>query len=229
MPTPTGPTHTDDDRAPVPALRYHWLTSLYDPVVRVTTRERTFRKLLVEEAGVRAGERVLDLGCGTGTLLALLHQTTPSAQLHGVDADSQVLGLARRKLSAAGVTAELSEALASDTGYEAASFDCIVSSLFFHHLTTEQKYATLAHARHLLRPEGRVVIADWGRPHNLLMRAAFLAVQVLDGFEITADNVAGRLPELMTQAGFRDVAEQHRVMTPLGSISLYCGAAAQDT
>ena len=52
----------------VPALGYHWLTRFYDPIVRLTTRESTFKEALLRQAGIEAGHRVLDLGCGTGTL-----------------------------------------------------------------------------------------------------------------------------------------------------------------
>ncbi len=52
----------------IPALRFNWLTEFYDPIVRATTRERTFKSRLIDEAEIEAGHRVLDLGCGTGTL-----------------------------------------------------------------------------------------------------------------------------------------------------------------
>ena len=49
----------------VPALRFHWLTRFYDPLVRVTLKDERFKALLVAQAAVREGDRVLDLGCGT--------------------------------------------------------------------------------------------------------------------------------------------------------------------
>jgi len=55
------------------------------------------------------------------------------------------------------------------------------------------------------------------------MDAAFLLVRLLDGFEATFDNMAGLLPDLMRNSGFRDVSEPRRFNTPLGTISLYFG------
>ncbi len=83
------------------------------------------------------------------------------------------------------------------------------------------KKRALAEIALVLEPGGELHIADWGRPGNPLMRAAFLPVQLLDGFQTTRDNVAGRLPELIAQAGFVGVEETKRMATPCGSLSLY--------
>jgi hypothetical protein len=64
-------------------------------------------------------------------------------------------------------------------------------------------------------------VADWGKAQNKLMRVAFLFVQMLDGFETTADNVSGLLPELFQAAGFEDIQEPTRYMTIVGTLSLY--------
>jgi hypothetical protein len=72
-----------------------------------------------------------------------------------------------------------------------------------------------------LKPGGELHIADWGRPHDPIMRFAFLGVQLLDGFATTADNVRGKLPEYMARAGFVGVAETQRLRTPFGTIALY--------
>ena len=73
----------------------------------------------------------------------------------------------------------------------------------------------------MLRSDGEVHVADWGRAHDLVMRAAFLGVQLLDGFATTADSVSGRLPVYMADAGLAEVEETHRLRTPLGTLSLY--------
>jgi cyclopropane fatty-acyl-phospholipid synthase-like methyltransferase len=73
----------------IPALRYRWLTRFYDPIVRVTTRERTFKEALLRQAEIQAGQRVLDLGCGTGTLATMVKCSYPSAEVFGLDADAE--------------------------------------------------------------------------------------------------------------------------------------------
>ena len=60
--------HNSSKSEYVPALSYNWLTPLYDAVVATTTRERTFKHALIDQADIKAGQQVLDLACGTGTL-----------------------------------------------------------------------------------------------------------------------------------------------------------------
>ena len=206
----------------IPVLRFRWLTRLYDPVVRATTKEAKVKRQLVEQAAVGSG-RVLDLGCGTATLTILLKKRYPHADAVGLDGDPDVLGIARRKVDAAGVDVTLVEGMAHEPPLEPGSFDRVVSSLLFHHLTLENKRRALASVHRLLKPGGELHLADWGLPQNALMRIAFYAVQLLDGFETTRHNVEGRIPELMQEAGFEDVSETHREMTMFGTLSLYRG------
>lgn len=208
-------------RAYIPALRFRWLTRFYDPVVQTLLWEKRFKRRLVEQTGLQLGHRVLDLGCGTATLSIMLKRACPAATVVGLDGDPEILRIARQKVSAAGVEIELHEGLAFAPPFAPQSFDRVVSSLVFHHLTTEDKRRTFAQVRSLLRPGGELHIADWGKAQNPLMRFAFLSVQALDGFLTTTDKVRGLLIPLMQETGFTEVAETHRTMTPLGTLSLY--------
>lgn len=208
----------------VPALGYRWLTRLYDPLVRLLKEEK-FKRLLTEQVALKPGDRVLDLGCGTATLTILLKQACPAATIVGLDGDADVLAIARRKVAAAGLAIELHHGMATAPPFEPASFDRVVSSLVFHHLTAADKQRTLAKVRELLRPGGELHIADWGEAQNALMRVAFLGVQLLDGFDTTSDSIRGRLIPLMQAAGFGSVRETHREMTILGTLALYRAVA----
>jgi ubiquinone/menaquinone biosynthesis C-methylase UbiE len=207
----------------VPALRFHALTRFYDRLLSATTKEEKFRDLLLAQANVGPSHRVLDLGCGTGTFAILTKLAVPTAEVVGLDADKNVLAFARKKAETRRVDITFCCALAHKAPFEDGTFDRITSTLFFHHLTLASKLRTLERARALLRPGGEIHIADWGAPQNAMMRVAFFAVQLLDGFETTADNVAGMLPSLMFQAGFDDVAETHREATIFGTLSMYRG------
>ncbi len=97
-------------------------------------------------------------------------------------------------------------------------------SLLLHHLEPTGKRAALAEAARVLKPAGRLHIADWGRPPDPVMRAAFFALQLLDGFAGTQPHARGELPCFVTQAGFVDVETRTRLRTFWGLLELL-GAA----
>jgi ubiquinone/menaquinone biosynthesis C-methylase UbiE len=205
----------------VPALRFRSLTRFYDLVAHALLREDLFKSQLVKQAGLQPGHRVLDLGCGTGTLAIMLKRACPAAAVVGLDGDPEILAIARRKIQAEKLQIELVEGLATQPNLPSASFDRVVTSLVFHHLGTEDKKRALAKAHELLVSGGELHVADWGKPQNIVMRLAFLTIQMLDGFETTADNVKGELVGFIRDAGFAAAAETERITTLLGTLSLY--------
>jgi ubiquinone/menaquinone biosynthesis C-methylase UbiE len=184
-------------------------------------RESTFKRRLVEQARIEPGHRVLDLGCGTATLTILTKMTHPKAEVTGLDGDPKILRIAQAKVAKARVDVALVHAMAFQLPYPSDFFDRVLSGLLFHHLTRENKNRTLKEVFRVLRPGGELHAADWGKPETALMRLAFLFVQFLDGFETTADNVSGLLPEIIGKAGFEDVQETTRYMTMFGTLSIY--------
>lgn len=207
----------------VPALRFDALTRLYDPVVALTSREAGFKRRLLEHARIKDGESVLDLACGTGTLAIEVKKERPKAKVSALDADRTILQRARQKAKDAGVKIAFERGVSNELPYEARSFDVVVSTLFFHHLTDEAKADTAEEIRRVLRLGGRVLIADWGRPQDPLMRMLFLNVQLLDGFRNTSSSVAGKLPEFLRDAGLKRVSVVDRMRTPLGTIEIVSG------
>lgn len=205
----------------VPALRFRWLTPAYDAVVGATTRERTFKRALIAQAGVEPGQRVLDLASGTGTLAIWIKTAQPGAEVVGIDGDPAILAIASRKAQGAGASVRFDHGLSHSLPYDAGHFDRVVSSLFFHHLSWADKQRTVGEVFRVLKPGGELHVADWGRAANPLMRGLFSLVQVLDGFENTRDNVAGRLVELFEDGGFLQVAQGQTFATVFGTLALY--------
>ena len=205
----------------VPALGYHWLTPYYDAVVGFTTREKSFKYALIKQAQFGAGQQVLDLACGTGTLTIWIKQHQPQVEITGVDADPAVISLASSKAKKADISVQLDRAMSFDLPYPTAHFDRVVSSLFFHHLSWKNKVQTAKELLRVLRPGGELHIADWGRSSNFIMRGLFLFIQVLDGIKNTQDNVTGRLVPLFKQAGFVEVKQRQTFSTVFGTMALY--------
>jgi len=209
----------------IPALRFDALTPLYDRLLERTLKEQAFKQHLIHQARILPGQRVLDLGCGTGTLTVMIKRSHPQATVIGLDPDAKALDRAQKKALAATVDVAFHQGFASKPPFEAGTFDRVLSSLMFHHLRPAEKRSALQAVRNLLRPGGEIHIADWGGAQNFLMRAAFLSVQMLDGFETTRDHVRGRLPQYLEQAGFSSVTEAHQEMTPFGTLSFYRGVS----
>jgi len=205
----------------VPALGFHWLTPYYDAVVGTTTRERSFKQALIQQARFAPGQQVLDLASGTGTLAIWIKQHQPQADVTGVDGDPAILSLATHKAQKANVSVQFDHALSYSLPYPAAHFDRVVSSLFFHHLSWENKERTAQELFRILKPGAELHVADWGRADNALMRGLFLFVQLLDGFKNTQDNVSGKLITLFEQAGFIEVTQRQTFSTIFGTMALY--------
>ncbi len=210
-----------ESRSYLPALRFPALTRIYDPLIRTTTREARFKGLLIEQAAPAPGQRVLDLGCGTGTLAIEVKTREPRAEVSGLDADPEMLSRARDKAERTGVSLKLDEGRSTELPYEDGSFDLVLSTLFFHHLDPEPKRRSAREIARVLRRGGELHVADWGRPSDPAMAIAFLGIRLLDGFENTAENRRGELPAIFEQAGLEGAEQTDRLRTPFGTLALY--------
>ena len=201
----------------IPALHFNWLTPLYDPLLKWGMREEVFKRRLITQAKIKPGSRVLDLGCGTGTLTVLVKQTVPEAEVTGLDGDPQVLEIARQKAAQAGIGITWDHALATALPYPDRSFDRVLSSLVIHHLSGEDKLKAFREVYRILRPGGEFHIVDFGLPHNV---GAWLMSQGMRHLEETKENFNGRLPGMLSEARFIEIEEMASLLTIFGPVSL---------
>ena len=208
----------------VHALGFRRLDSLYDPLIRVFMREMKFKRRLVEQAKIRPGHRVLDLGCGTATLTILAKEMHPEAEVTGLDGDPKILQIAGDKIARAGLDVSLDCAMSFDLPYPDGSFDRVLTCLMLHHLTRADRVRTFLEVLRVLRPGGELHIADWGIPSNPWAHITAWLVGKLDGAERVEDNIKGRLPLLLAETGYVNVRQHGQFGTILGTLCFLSGA-----
>lgn len=180
--------------------------------------EFSFKRRLIEQAQIKKNHRVLDLGCGTATLTILIKRLHPEVEVFGLDSDPKILEIGRAKIARACLDIILERGMASDLPHPDGSFDRILSSMLFHHLTLENKSHTLKEAFRVLRHGGELHVVDFGKPINAFM---YLISLVMRRFEETAEHFKGLLPKMFQDAGFSQVEELARYATIFGTLSLY--------
>ena len=160
MTSETEPLHTK-------GLVLHSEARYYDLLAWLLTlgRERAFRERLTELAGLQAGESVLDVGCGTGTLAITAKQRVgQSGVVAGIDASPEMIERAERKARKAGVEARFQTAVVEALPFPDASFDVVLSTLMLHHLPRPVREQCAREMRRVLKPGGRVLAVDFAAP-----------------------------------------------------------------
>lgn len=167
---PMAAMRSDDDRrqaSPAPQTEgqtIRW-ARLYDLATSLLSfgRLAALHRTIVDLARIRAGEQVLDVGCGPGRLAIMAGRAAgPAGAVAGIDPAPEMIALARRKAARAGVRARFDIGVIEALPYPADSFDVVLSSLMLHHLPDALKSRGFGQIRRVLKPGGRLVAVDFG-------------------------------------------------------------------
>ena len=210
----------ESSRTYLPAAGHDWSLPLYDPIVKLLGGDAA-RRAQLEQAALRPGHRVLDVGCGTGTLATLIKRLYPDVEVVGLDPDPKALARAKRKAARAAVSIQFDQGFGDELPYPEAWFDRVLSFMF-HHLPPDEKGKTVRAVRRVLKPGGEFYMLDFEGPED--GAHGFLA-HLLHSSDRMKDSSEGRVLSLMRQAGFADPKKVgHRRML-FGGVAYYRAGA----
>ena len=208
---------THSERVFLPAAGRDLFLPLYDPITRLFGFDAA-RETLLAQADVESHYRVLDIGCGTGTLAVLVKRRHPTVEVIGLDPDPKALARARSKAERAGVRIRFDQGFSQVLGYPDGTFDRVFSSMMFHHLSPEAKAPTLREIHRVLRVDGRLELLDFTGPHS---SPAGTLGRLLHSHRRLVDNDAHRVLGLMRAAGLRDERLLGHRSTLFGGLAYY--------
>ena len=165
--------HGKTDGAPIPQTRgfvWNW-GGFYDIGAWFFTRlvlgssEQALRQMTADLARLQAGETVLDVGCGTGTLAMVARERVgATGRVCGIDPGPQQIARARSKAARRCLTIDFQTGVIEQLAFPDSSFDIVLSTLMMHHLPDDLKRQGLAEIARVLKPGGRLLILDFKGP-----------------------------------------------------------------
>jgi ubiquinone/menaquinone biosynthesis C-methylase UbiE len=208
---------TPSKRTYLPAAGRDSFLPVYDLMTKLMGADQARRGLL-DQAQIRPGHRILDIGCGTGSLSIQVKRLHPGTDVVGLDPDPKALARASRKAARATVSIQFDQGFGDELPYPDGSFDRVLSSLMFHHVRTDEKVKTLRAVRRVLKPGGEFHMLDFEGPEN---GAHGILSRLLHSNQRLKDNSESRVLHFMTEAGFAEPRKVgHREMF-FGHIAYY--------
>jgi len=206
-------------RTYIPAAGRDYLLPFYDPLNRLLG-VGTLHEELIAQVRLEPGHRVLDVGCGTGTLAVRIRREHPEVDVVGLDPDPKALAIARRKAERAGVVVRFEHGYGDALPFGDAVFERVTCSLMLHHLDLATRRRMLRELLRVLRPSGSLHLLDFGpseeQSHGLLWRLVHSA-------EDLHENSDSRVAAILTETGFEGVQRLAARRTLFGRVAFHRG------
>ena len=180
------------------ASEYDLFTSIFGLGVN-----RPNSRTVVELAKIKPGDKVLDVGCGTGNLtLTAKNAAGVSGAVYGIDAAPEMIEVAKKKAQHAHADVTFEIGLVEKIPFPDAFFDVTINRLMVHHLPDDLKRQAFAEIFRVLKPGGHLLIADFNPPTNPILNHIMTA---LVGPGMMQVNVRKLLP-MVAEAGYVDIS-----------------------
>ena len=161
------------------------------------------RNMTVDGAAIKPGDSVLDVGCGTGEVTLRAKKRAGNGDVYGIDPAPEMVEVARKKAARKNLEIDFRVGVIEALPFPDSSLDVVTSSLMMHHLPDELKKRGLAEIYRVLKPGGRLLIADFMRPTGSLLNHLFIAFTRHRGLKTGIED----LQKLLNEAGFNQVKQ----------------------
>ena len=196
------------------------LSDLSERLVQWASPERACVVELLRLFTLKSGDRLLDVGCGSGDLLAMAASREPGAILVGIDPDEDALELASHKIPGTIHAAELHQGVAEQLPFDDESFDIVCVTRLLVSLDARSRADALRESWRVLRPGGRLLVADWvEEPHGLEALVTYPWRLVRDTFFADSGGTP-TVAEAIAIARFHPAEPRSRFRTVVGMIEL---------
>ena len=208
-------SHSVEQPAQTEGTLIRWVP-YYDLAVNLTTlgHARRLRKLTVDNALIKPGDSVLDVGCGTGEVTLLAKTRAKDGKVYGIDPAPEMIDVARKKAARKKLDIDFRVGVIESLPFPDASIDVVTSSLMMHHLPEDLKVRGLAETYRVLKPSGRLLIADFMRPTGSFLNHLFIAFTRHQGLKSGIED----LQKLLKGAGFRQMTQSDENVLIIGFV-----------
>jgi ubiquinone/menaquinone biosynthesis C-methylase UbiE len=177
----------------------------YDLTVNLVTlgQARRLRKVTVDQSLIKPGDSVLDVGCGTGEVTLLAKTRAKNGEVYGIDPSPEMIAMARKKAWGKRLDIDFRVGVIESLPFPDVSIDVVTSSLMMHHLPEHLKARGLAEIYRVLKPGGRLLIADFMRPTGSFLNHLLIALTRHQGLKSGIED----LQKLLNDVGFSQITQ----------------------
>jgi ubiquinone/menaquinone biosynthesis C-methylase UbiE len=208
-------SHSAEHAAQTEGRLIRW-APYYDFAVNITTlgQARRLRKMTVDQTLIKPGDTVLDVGCGTGEVTLLAKVRAKNGNVYGIDPAPEMIAVARKKAARKGLDIDFRVGVIESLPFPDASLDVVTSSLMMHHLPENLQVRGVAEIYRILKPGGRLLIADFMRPTGSFLNHLFIAFTRHHGLQKGVED----LQTLLKESGFSQITQANEKVLIIGFI-----------